>query len=285
MELSKIRYQKGIGFIKMIYEKTLDLDHHFTSLQTYQNVSTLSNPNTFPEFKEAQETLKKQMGKKEAIRLPALLESNPLISMTYMMVSSVVGSDRKKKETELDKIACILDFTIRMSADLNIIFYETEFLKESNRSLKEECIELFKDYAGVIKYDTSLPICRKEDDWESMYEKLDEYLEQMKTNAENPDLIRKVYQQQVNLEFSIDRLLLFMNNYSAFISQGEKYYQKFQTILENYTNEDLCKSQLPRQFSDLRKDVELSIIKFNEAYNISELQGSKLKDLMYGVRD
>lgn len=151
--------------------------------------------------------------------------------------------------------------------------------------MKAECIELFKDYAKVVGYHTSLLECRKEDDWETMYEKLNQYLNTMKETSLQPDGSKKVYQQQVNLEFSIDRLLQFMDNYSAFISQGGKYYQKFQTILNNYANEDICQSKLPRQFGDLKKDIELSILKFNEAYNISELQGSKLKDLMYGVQD
>jgi len=286
LELSRIRYRKGIELIKMIYEKILGLDHHFTSLQTYQNVILLSNPHSFPEFKKAQEVLKKQMGKKEAVVLPTLLETNPYVSMTYTLVASLFGNGSKKnREKELNQVSCILDFTVRMNADLNIIYYETEFLKENNRALKEECIELFKDYAKVIGYHTSLKECRKEDDWETMYKKLNEYMEKMKTDAKAPDRSQDVYQQQVNLAFSIDRLLQFMDKYSAFISSGEKYYQKFQTILNNYSNEDVCQSQLPHQFLDLKKDIEMSILRFNEAYNISELQGSKLKDLMYGVQD
>ena len=31
LELSKIRYRKGVELIEMIYEKILGLDHHFTS--------------------------------------------------------------------------------------------------------------------------------------------------------------------------------------------------------------------------------------------------------------
>ncbi len=286
LELSKIRYRKGIELIKMIYEKILGLDHHFTSLQTYQNVIMLSNPHSFPEFKKAQDILKKQMGKKQSIKLPALLESNPYISMTYTLVASVFGNGNKKeRENELNQVACILDFTVRMNADLNIIYYETEFLKNNNRALKAECIELFKDYAKVIDYNITLMECRKEDDWEKMYEKLNEYMENIKMDAQKVNSSKSVYNQQVNLEFSIDRLLQFMDKYSAFISSGEKYYQKFQTILNNYANEDICQSKLPRQFGDLKRDIEMSILKFNEAYNISELQGSKLKDLMYGIQD
>jgi len=205
--------------------------------------------------------------------------------MTYTLVASVLGGgDKKNREKDLNQVACILDFTVRMNADLHLIYYETEFLKESNRALKAECIELFKDYAKVVGYHTSLLECRKEDDWETMYEKLNQYLDTMKETSQQPDGSKKVYQQQVNLEFSIDRLLQFMDSYSAFISQGEKYYQKFETILNNYANEDICQSQLPHQFRDLKKDIEISILKFNEAYNISELQGSKLKDLMYGIQ-
>ena len=43
--------------------------------------------------------------------------------------------------------------------------------------------------------------------------------------------------------------------------------------------------QLPRQFSTLKQDIKYSIQKFNEAYNIAELNGSKLKDLLYGIED
>ena len=58
-----------------------------------------------------------------------------------------------------------------------------------------------------------------------------------------------VYKSQVDLEFSVDRLLDFLNKYTAFISQGQKYYQKFHIIVTNYDNEVHCSAQLPRQFA------------------------------------
>ncbi len=286
IELSKIRYQKGIDFIKMIYEKTLGLDHHFTSLQTYHNVALLSNPNMFPEFQKAKEIIKSGLGKKQNVQLPDIFDSNPYVSLIFSLIGSFLGNgDKSKREDELNQIACILDFTVRMNADLNIIYYETEFLKESNRALKEECILLFKEYTEVIGYKTSLTRCRNEDDWERLFELLDIYIENLEENIGDPSNSYKTYKKQVDLEFSIDRLLQFMNKYTVFISQGEKYYQKFRTILNNYVNESVCESQLPHQFGDLKVDIENSIIKFKEAYNISELRGSKLKDLMYGLTD
>ncbi len=285
-EFSKLRYKKGIDLIKIIYEKILGLDHHFTSLQTHQNISMLSNPNSFPEFLNAKNVIKDKIGKKQAIKLPSIFESNPFVSLTFSLVGSFLGTgDKKNREKDLEKISCILDFTVRMNADLKVVYYESEFLTSSNQTLKEECLSLFKDYTKVIDYKVSLLECRKEDDWENVYESLDNYILELDDILKDPEKIKKAYKVQMDIEFAIDRLLKFIDKYNAFISQGEKYYQKFQTILNNYSNESVCQSQLPHQFNDLKKDVANSISKFDEAYNISELKGSKLKDLIYGIYD
>src|SRR5690606_12219135 len=49
-DISKIRYLKGLQIIKILYEKTLSLDHHFTSVATFNEINNLSNPNNYPEF-------------------------------------------------------------------------------------------------------------------------------------------------------------------------------------------------------------------------------------------
>lgn len=284
IETSKIRYKKGFELIKMIYEKTLGLDHHFCSLQTHQNVAALSNPNAFPSFQKAKNVISKRMGKKQKFKLPKIFDSNPFVSMTFSIVASIFGQgDTKTKEKELDQIACILDFTVRMNTDLNIIYYETEFLKNSNAALKEQCLDLFKDYAKVVDYWVPLDECRREDDWERLYEKIDEYVTELHEALEDPSMASKAYEMKVDLDFSIDRLLQFLNTYNTFVAQGEKYYQKFETILNNYSNESICQNQLPHQFNALKQDISISIFKFNEAYNIAELRGSRLKDLMYGI--
>ncbi len=286
LEMSKVRYKKGFDLIKMIYEKTLGLDHHFASLQTHQNVAMLSNPNTFPEFEKAKDLISSRLGKKQKFKLPKILDSNPFVSLTYSIAASFFSNgDQKSKERELNDIACILDFTVRMNSDLNIIYYETEFLKSNNEALKEACIDLFRDYAKVVGYRTPLEECRKDDDWETLYDLIDAYVLELNGALDDPTKAYSVYKKKVDLDFSIDRLLQFLNTYNAFVSQGEKYYQKFQTILNNYSNESLCTGQLPHQFIDLKNDINISISKFNEAYNISELRGSKLKDLMYGLSE
>ena len=190
--------------------------------------------------------IKNRLGKKNSIQLPSMLETNPYISMTYSLVATFFGNgEKKKRESDLDKIACILDFTVRMNADLNTIYYETEFLKEHNRSLKAECIELFKDYSKVVNYHTTLPECRKEDDWEQLEELLESYMVQLETDLKDPNRTRNVYKMQVDLEFSIDRLLQFMEKYNAFISQGEKYYQKFCLLYTSPSPRDATLSRMP----------------------------------------
>ncbi len=283
--LTKTRFRKGLELTKLLYEKILALDHHFTSLQTYQNVMLLSNPNTFPEFQKTKALLEDRMKKRTMLKMPGLLESNPFMSAAFSLVASIVGDgEPAAKEKELENIACILDFTVRMNNDLSLIYYETEYLKEGNRSLKEDCKSLFTDYVKPLGYFTGLETCRKQDDWETVYGKLDEYVLKMDGVMAKPDELsrREAYKYQADLEFSVDRLIDFINKYAAFISQGEKYYQKFQVIVSSYANEEVCSSRLPKQFGDLKRDIGFSIEKFNESYNIAEIKGSKMKDLLYG---
>ncbi|HFA48663.1 MAG TPA: hypothetical protein ENJ95_06530 [Bacteroidetes bacterium] len=290
LSMAKARYRKGLELVKLMYEKILGLDHHFYSLETYNNIAQMTNPNAYPDFQKSKGDIEKRLKKNNKIRLPNLLSSNPLMSATFSLMASFVGEgEPRKKEKDLEEVACILDFTVRMYADLNLIFYETEFLKESNNSLKADCLQLFKDYAKIIGYKVALDVCRADDDWETVYDKLDLFITEMEANAvkskDDPAANRNLMKGIANLEFSIDRLLDFLEKYNAFIAQGGKYYQKFEVIVSNYQNEAACAGQLPHQFSTLKQDIKYSIEKFNEAYNIAELNGSKLKDLLYGIED
>lgn len=290
LNMAKARYRKGLELIKLMYEKILGLDHHFHSVKTYNNISQLTNPNAYPAFQESKEHIEKRLKKDFDIQLPNLLHSNPLISATFSLMASLIGEgEPREKEKDLEEVACILDFTVRMFADLNLIYYETEFLKESNNNLKKNCLQLFKEYAKIIGYKVELDICRADDDWETIYDNLDVFIENMEKDAAksaaDPAANRSLMKGIANLEFSIDRLLDFLEKYNAFIAQGGKYYQKFEVIVSNYQNEAACVNKLPHQFSTLKQDIKYSIDKFNEAYNIAELNGSKLKDLLYGIEE
>ena len=90
---------------------------------------------------------------------------------------------------------------------------------------------------------------------------------------------------QVNLEFSIDKLLQFIAKYNNFIDDGVKFYQKFRTILNSYENEKQCESKLPVEYKKLKDDIEIAIQKFNIAYKPVEINGSKMKEILYGINE
>jgi hypothetical protein len=300
LKLLKIRYRKSIEIVKMLYEKVLSMDHHFSSLKTQQGLSNLSNPNNYPEFKENRDRIEEKLRKKHGFSLPEVLQSNPYMSAAYSIIGLVLGAsgdERAGRKEELDNIACILDFTVRMYGDLNVIYYETGYLRDANLTLKKECESLFAECTRQVGYSIPLPNCRDGDDWERLYSLLDGYVGKALgettpatasgstpagTPPGQPDP-RLVQRATVNLQFSIDRVTQFIDKYSQFVGQGGEYYKKFSKIVHSYENEKVCSKVVPPQFSELKKDIELTLEKFNSAYRLPEVQGSKLKDMLYGM--
>ena len=170
LKVLKVRYRKSIEIVKMLYEKVLSMDHHLSSLKAQQGLSNLSNPHNYPEFKEAKAIIEDRMKKKFNFQMPALFQTNPFLSAAFSIVGMAVGGgeDKEKKEN-IDKIACVLDFTVRMHTDLNVIYYETGYLRDANLTLKKECEALFSDCARQIGYTIPLVSCRDGDDWERLY--------------------------------------------------------------------------------------------------------------------
>jgi hypothetical protein len=233
--------------------------------------------------------------------MPTLFQSNPFLSAAFSIVGMAVGGgeDKDKKES-IDKIACVLDFTVRMHNDLNVIYYETGYLRDANLTLKKECESLFSDCARQVGYTIPLISCRDGDDWERLYGMLDSYVAKALGETPNnlitagnyppanngmaplPDL-RLLGKATTNLQFSIDRVGSFIEKYSNFVSQGGEYYKKFSKIASSYENEKTCSSTLPDQFKQLKNDIDETLDKFNSAYKMPEVQGSKLKDMLYGT--
>lgn len=281
--LLKLRYRKAIELIKLLYEKNLSLDHHFSSLKAHQQILKLTNPQNYPDFKHIQANVKEQMRKKHRFRLPRILESNSYISATFSLISTIIpGNENKNKQKDFEKISCILDFTVRMNADLNIIYFETEFLREANTRLKAECESLFKDCTKIIGYKHALNECREQDDWEMVYDLLDRYVEQLIERTDQNTGRQTLQKKEVNLRFTIDRVVDYINQYLTFITQSREYYSKFNKIIFSYENIQICIEQLPQEYLLLKKDINTTIEKFNHSYYMPELKGSRLKGLLYG---
>ena len=277
-DVSKIRYLKGLELIKILYDKVLGLDHHFASVRTFSEINKISNPNNYPEFGKLKDVLKD----KKSFDITSLLGSNIVASIVNIFSSLQNSSlNKEEKEKELQSVECIVDFTLRMHNDLNLIYFETSYLQAANDEIKKDIELMFKEYTKPIGYIATLPDCRSNDDWENLKEKLDKYNKELSQTTDRD----KINKMQINLEFSIDRLLQFIAKYNNFIDDGVKFYQKFKTILNSYENEKQCESKLPIEYKKLKTDIDVAIDKFNIAYKPVEINGSKMKEVLYGIND
>ena len=286
-DISKIRYLKGLQIIKILYEKTLTLDHHYASVATFNEINNLSNPNNYPEFVKMKDEMTSQKDKKSGFQLSSILGSNIYTSVIHSMVTlfNHPSADKQEKEESLKEVECILDFTLRMHNDLNTIYFETAFLQKSNSNVMLELQQLFVDFTKPIKYNTPLEQCRNTDDWEAVKENLTGYLEELDKAMKNDAERYKAHKMQINLEFPIDRLLQFIILYNGHIDQGAKFYEKFGIMLNSYENETQCATKIPLEYKKLKDNIAVSIEKFNTAYKPVEINGSKMKQILYGINE
>lgn len=280
-DITKVRYIKGLEIIRLLYEKVLSLDHHFASVATFSEINKIANPNQYPEYDRLKSLVKSKRHKKEGFDLTNVLGTNTLVSVintfSNMMVSDL---SKEEKEEELQNIDCILDFTLRMQNDLNTIYFETAFLQKSNATIKADIEKLFLNFTKPIGYVAQLEDCRNNDDWASVRQKLNKFVEQM-NKANDSDGLR----MRIDLEFPIDRLIQFITQYNNFINDGEDFYQKFKIMLNSYENEDQCQSKLPIEYKKLKSDIDIAVQKFNVAYKPIQVNGSKMKQLLYGLNE
>ncbi len=283
LDISKIRYLKGIDIIKILYEKVLSLDHHFSSVRSFSAFSKLSNPNNYAPFSKLRTEIKRKARKQDQrLELSELLGNNLIANVTQTFIN-MTNTDyySNMNKDERHKLDCILDFTLRMYNDLNTVYYETAFLQVNNANIKIAIEHLFKDYTKSIGYLDPLGECRAKDDWDNLRTRLDEEIQRM--NMEDDS--KKVYRRQVDIEFSIDRLLQFIIQYNAFIEISEQFYSKFRIILNSYENHPICEENLQSDFTKLKGDIEVAIDKFRIAYKPIEINGSKMKGILYGLNN
>lgn len=286
-DISKIRYIKGLEIIKLLYDKILALDHHFASITTFNEINKMANPNSYPEFTKMKENMVQKKEAKTGFNLTTLLNSNIYTSVVYSFVALFTNENTTKtqKEDSLKDVECILDFTLRMQNDLNTIYFETAFLQKSNEAIKTDLERLFTEYTKSLKYNASLTTCRNNDDWDTIKESLNLYSHTLNAVIKDPSQTAKAQKMQVNLEFPIDRLLQFITQYNSFIDQGTKFYQKFDIMLNSYENQKQCESKIPMEYKKMKNGILIAIDKFNTAYKPVEINGSKMKEILYGVNE
>jgi len=230
--INKIRYLKGLSIIRILYEKVLSLDHHFSSVATFSEINKIGNPNNYQDFNQVKDLISSKKNKKNAFKLTSLLTQNIYTSSIDILLNLFNSKENsKEKKIELQKIECILDFTLRMNKDLNTIYFETAFLQKSNEKIMQDLILLFKEYTKPIKYFIPLKKCRINDDWDVLRKNLNDYMKKIDKAIKKGDEQQKIMRMQIDLNFPIDRLLQFITQYNSFIDQGGKFYEKFKIIL------------------------------------------------------
>lgn len=286
-EVSKIRYLKGLEIIKILYDKALSLDHHFESVATFNEINNLSNPNHYPEFSKMKDVIINKQDKKQGFNMSSLLGDNIYTSVIYSFVSLFNNNtiDKQEKEASLKDVECILDFTLRMHNDLKTIYFETAVLQTDNDNLIKELEQLFVEFTKPIGYKIVLKESRSIDDWDAVKDNLNDYLVELDKAISDSSKKARAHKMRVNLEFPIDRLLQFITLYNSHIDRGAKFYEKFGIMLNSYDNQQQCASKIPIEFAKLKDNINKSIEKFNTAYNPVEINGSKMKELLYGIND
>jgi hypothetical protein len=279
----KERFVASMMMLKDLNEKILALDHHFTSLRAQHEVTNLSNPLEYPEFSLMQEYVAEDLKEKQVIKVPDFLQQNAIFSSTWTLVSLIISDKSStEKSTALESISCLMNFTMRLQNDLNLIYYEMDFLREANGQLGDKCSQLFKEHGDLIGYSIPLQECRDNDDWENVFVNISATFEGLEAQEGYEALVDKLSRERNNLRFSIDQTIQFVQEYASVIAQGVNHYGKFEKILSRYETEELCSGILPPEFNQLREEIHLTLAKFENAYRMPELFGSRMKTLMYG---
>jgi len=287
IEIRKGRFTDGIEIVKTLYEKLLDLDHHYASQSISQDIETISNPLSYAEFNNSMDKIKNSVKSKKSIELPQSLDNNPFVSLGFTLVSSLFGNDNKKeRETNLNKVSCILDMTIQLHSDLKLIYHETEIMKNSSESILKECEKLFSNVVNTVDFRREIKECRQNDGWEDLQNKVDAYFELRLDEIQKTQFSRSAesLSDDIDIDFSINRITYFLERYEEFISQSEQQYEKFANIINRYEAHSNCTESLPKEYTQLKIDINAVTAKFKNAYKLSELNGSKLKNMLYGEK-
>lgn len=231
--------------------------------------------------------VKENQDKRSGFDLSGVLGSNIYTSVIHTFVSMFMSdkSNKNEKSAQLKNVECILDFSLRMHDDLNTIYFETSFLQKRNKNMHENLIKLFDNFTKPIAYNTNLKECRDTDDWESVRNKLDEYLKKLNKNNSEAANQSETREMLINLEFPIDRLLQFITQYNDYINQGTNFYEKFKIMLSSYESEKQCTTKTPIEFEKLKTGIDIAIEKFNTAYKPVEINGTKMKEILYGINE
>jgi len=219
------------------------------------------------------------------VKIPPVLLENGESGVFYVMnlAMNAKGTPEARQEI-LDSVACLLNYIMGMQTDLNALYYDNKLLYLRTTDLRQRCEKLFADYAAAVDYTKPLADCRATDDWDV----LDTYIERRAKeiregqDASDPAVKEVAYRQHVNLAFSVNRLVDYLDFYDEVLTNGRHMYRECELILQHLTKVKSCSSSVPEELRRLQYEITQAIDRFDRAYETVELKGSRLKDLLYG---
>jgi hypothetical protein len=55
--------------------------------------------------------------------------------------------------------------------------------------------------------------------------------------------------------------------------------------LNSYENGKQCETKLPLEYKKLKTDIDVAVDKFNITYKLVEINGTKMKEILYGLNE
>ena len=224
IQLLEIRYEAGLLVIKDMIELMKTAKSQYSSLDFQNSYSELSNPNKFSAYGQNLSFLKEKLVK-QGLTLPDINLGNVVLNTAYSITQSIV-SKKDDKNSKIEELICILDFTSESSANLRIVQYDLEYLIASVDTLSLKFEQLFETYTNVVGYNESF-----ENYITDLNDKLDsdvvpKFFLQLKQQPNNID--KSVLK---DLSFGLNMVADAHQEYVGFISQNIAYYKKFNIIM------------------------------------------------------
>jgi hypothetical protein len=163
------------------------------------------------------------------------------------------------------------------------VYREMMYLRIRNESLLQDCKHLFVQYTSVVDYHTNLELTRGTDNWEALEAQID-LLEQNWGQAFDKDP-NSQWRKHIDIEFSVDRVLDFLNRYLDHVRDCRMHFQALEKWAIQERQYHSVDPHLQEDWKWLERQVRQALLRFESAYALPEIEGSRLKDLLYGFSD
>lgn len=277
VELTQVRYVAGLLVIKDMIEFLYTLRSQYSGLDFQQSYLNLSNPNSYPSYKNNMDHLKRKLAKNN-LNLPDLDMDNVFLNVAYGVGRALVSSteDKTKRTKEL---MCILDFTSRASVELRIANYDIKFLESELDKMIINFEDLFKSYTKQVGYSQSFQQYIKNDNDNLDAEIIPGYFTKL-MSAKETDREKSLR----DLKFRLKKIIDAYQEYELFIRKGLAYYEKFDNIISNLTpkyDQATVNGEIGLHFQLMKSKLVKAKADFENAYK-GKIKQSYIRQLIDG---